>query len=89
MDAKEYFKQEYGHTYNIPFDSIEAIKFATRYHQSKIPTVGEEYIRDKIGIIVDQTRFHDVRLDHILKQKEDLTDELVKAIRSLMERGEG
>jgi len=88
MNAKEYFKQEYGHTYNTPFDSIEVIKFATRFHQAKskeVKPISDEYIRDAIGIVVDQTRFHDVRLDHILKQKEQLTDELVKVFKQLNE----
>ncbi len=51
--------------------------------QSIQPAKGEDYIRDAIGIVVDQTRFHDVRSDHILKQKEQLTDELVKVFQSI------
>ena len=49
------------------------------------PEVSEEYIRDKIAIIVDSTRFHDVRIEHILQQKVALTDELVKAFHELIE----
>jgi len=45
--------------------------------------VSDDYIRDAIGIVVDSTRFHDVRLDHILKQKEALTDELVSVFKKL------
>jgi len=29
--AAEYFTERYGHSYNGPMDSIEAIKFATAY----------------------------------------------------------
>ena len=55
--------------------------FADRLEQQ--PEVSEEYIRDAIGVAVDQTRFYDVRLDHILKQKEQLTNELVKVFKVL------
>ena len=48
MDAKEYFKQEYGHSYNVPFDSIEVIKFATRYHIAKSKEEGDaRYLKAK------------------------------------------
>ena len=61
-------------------------EFATRLTELIEPEsqVSEEYIRDKIGIIVDSTRFHDVRIEWILQQKEALTEELVKAFKELI-----
>lgn len=51
--------------------------------QQPVRGVSEEYLTDVIGVIIDQTRFHDVRLEHILSQKESLTKELTKAIVAL------
>ena len=69
-------------------------EFATAIEQLDEPAVSEEiytegdYIRDAIGVVIDRTRFHDVRIEHILKQKEQLTDELVKVFQSLNVQGE-
>lgn len=77
-----------GSSYVIGCKQDEIIKLLESYHQAKskeTKSMSDEYIRDAIGIVVDQTRFHDVRLDHILKQKEQLTDELVKVFKQLNE----
>ena len=35
MTAEEYFKEKFGHTYVVQFNSISMIKFAEDYYQAK------------------------------------------------------
>ena len=43
--AAEYFTERYGHSYNGPMDSIEAIKFATAY-ADEVTNIKKEPISD-------------------------------------------
>jgi hypothetical protein len=44
MGAREHFKNLYGHTYNVQFDSVEVIRFAESYAKTRneTPPVSEE-----------------------------------------------